>query len=132
MPNFHHQKLPDYNPDPDQKTPPNILSGHSPPTELGFQSDQLQIIYNFKNHNWVGDGEESHYHIESDEAFIVLNGRLTVEVEGEIFDVGPREFCCFPKGVFHAVLKVYPPIEAFVIRAPSVLDKVYKSDPQKK
>lgn len=129
MPNFHHRKLPEYSSNPDQPTPPTILSGHSPPTELGFQSDQLQIIYNFKNHNWVGDGEKPHCHIESDEAFIVLNGSLTVEVEveveGEIFEIGPREFCCFPKGVFHAVLKVHPPIEALVIRAPSVLDKVY-------
>ncbi len=127
MPKFHHQKLPEYNSDPNQKTLPNILSGHSPPTELGFQSDQLQIIYNFKNHNWVGDGEESHYHTESDEAFIVLQGQMTVEVEGEIFEIRAREFCCFPKGVSHAVLKVHPPIEALVIRAPSVLDKVYQS-----
>lgn len=126
MPHFHHKKLPEFNPDPNQKSPPNILSGHSPPTEQGFQSDDLQIIYNFTNYNWVGNGEESHYHTESDEAFIVLQGQLTVEVEGEIFEIKAREFCCFPKGVFHAVLKVHPPIEALVIRAPSVLDKVYK------
>ena len=126
MANFHHRKLPDFNSNPDIPTQPVILSGHTPPTDLGFQSDDLQIIYNFKNHNWVGDGERPHYHTDSDECFLVLQGQLTVEVEGEQFTIGPREFCCFPKGVFHAVSRVHPPIEVLVIRAPSIQDKIYE------
>ncbi len=46
-----------------------------------------------------------HAHYESDEAFIVFEGSLIVEVEGERFTVGPREFCCFPQGVYHSVSK---------------------------
>ena len=126
MATFHHRKLPPYHDDPTVATPPNILSGHTPPTDLGFQSDDLQIIYNFKNHNWVGEGESSHYHTESDECFIVLNGRLKVEVEGEIHFIEAREFCCFPKGVSHAIKQAYPPLEVLIIRAPSVQDKIYE------
>jgi RimJ/RimL family protein N-acetyltransferase len=55
----------------------------------------------------------------------VLRGALTVDVEGQRVRVGPREFCCFPAGVFHAVVEVEPPVETLMIRAPSVDDKVY-------
>lgn len=125
MANFHHRRLPSYNADSSEPTQPNILSGHSPPTDLGFQSNDLQIIYNFKNHNWVGEGEQPHYHTKSDECFIVLNGRLEVEVEGEMHMIEAREFCCFPKGVSHAIKKVHTPIEVLIIRGPSVQDKIY-------
>ncbi len=64
-------------------------------------------------------------HTVSDECFIVLTGSLVVEVSGVRFTVGPREFCCFPTGVYHAILEVHPPVETLMIRAPSVEDKVY-------
>lgn len=48
-----------------------------------------------------------------------------MEVEGELFEVKEREFCCFPRGVLHAIKRVHSPIEMLVIRAPSVQDKVY-------
>jgi len=64
-------------------------------------------------------------HAQSDECFIVLNGSLLVEVEGERVVVGPREFCCFPSGVYHAIIEVETPAETLMIRAPSVNDKVY-------
>jgi hypothetical protein len=38
--------------------------------------------------------------------------------------VGPREFCCFPRGVYHSIVEVHPPVETFMIRAPSVRDRV--------
>ena len=67
-------------------------------------------------------------HLESDECFIVLRGALVVEVEGEQFIVGEREFCCFPIGIYHSVVEVHPPIETLMIRAPSVNDKVYRDE----
>lgn len=116
---FHHRKLPDYS---------TLLSGHTPPDDIGFQSSRLQIWYNFTAASWVGDGEKPHKHLDSDECFIVLRGKLVVEVAGRRFTVGPREFCCFPAGLYHAVVEVHPPVETFMIRAPSIADKVYQAD----
>ncbi len=90
---------------------------------MGFASERLQIWYNNTAEAWRDP--QPHAHLESDECFIVLRGTLIVEVEGERFTVGPREFCCFPRGVYHAVVEVYPPVETLMIRAPSAEDKVY-------
>ena len=103
---FHHRKLPDYS---------TLLSGHTPPNDIGFQSDRLQI--------WHDDAP--HAHQESDECFIVLRGTLIVEVEGERFTIQAGEFCCFPCGVFHSLIEAQPPFETLMIRAPSVNDKIY-------
>ncbi len=117
MPCFHHRKLPDHS---------TLLSGHTPRDEVGFQSNQLQIWYNNTNESWIGSGEPPHLHTLSDECFVVLQGALIVEVDGERFKVGPREFCCFPRGVPHAILEIHPPAETLMIRAPSVDDKIYQ------
>jgi mannose-6-phosphate isomerase-like protein (cupin superfamily) len=111
---FHHRRLPDYS---------TLLSGHTPPDATGFRSDRLQIWYNNTPDAWVDP--QPHAHQESDECFIVLRGSLIVEVAGQRFIVGPREFCCFPRGVVHAVVEVHPPVESLMIRAPSVADKIY-------
>jgi mannose-6-phosphate isomerase-like protein (cupin superfamily) len=112
---FHHYKLPDYS---------TLLSGRIPREELSFQSEKLQIWYNNSESHWADPN--LHLHQESDECFIVLRGKLVVEVEGQQYIIGPREFCCFPAGVYHAVVGTHPPIETFMIRTPSVDDKVYK------
>ncbi|MBO0778219.1 MAG: cupin domain-containing protein [Ktedonobacteraceae bacterium] len=114
MPPFHHRKLPDYS---------TLLSGHTPPDDIGFRSERLQIWYNNTTTGWADPAP--HKHLESDECFIVLQGTITVEVEGERFIIGPREFCCFPCGVYHSVIEVDPPVESLMIRAPSINDKVY-------
>ncbi|HLF02760.1 MAG TPA: cupin domain-containing protein [Anaerolineales bacterium] len=116
MPNFHHRKLPDGNTS-------TFLSGHSPHNEIGFRSTQLQIRYNNTETGWRDS--IPHMHRDSDECFIVLQGSLVIDIEGERFTVGPREFVCFPRGVYHAVVEAHPPIESLMIRAPSVDDKVY-------
>ena len=126
MSKFHHQKLPSFQKNRDQFKNPNILCGHSPPDQLGYKSDDLQIIYNFQDWSWVEkSGERLHYHTESDECFVVLQGRLIVQVDQTEHEIAAREYCLFPKGVVHAILKVETPIEFLVIRAPSVADKVY-------
>jgi mannose-6-phosphate isomerase-like protein (cupin superfamily) len=115
MTHFHHQPLPSYS---------TLLCGRTPRDGTGFQSGQLQIWYNNTEKAWKDSGV--HKHLESDECFVVLQGQIIVEVEGQRFTVGPREFCCFPRGVFHAVVEVHPPVESLMIRAPSVEDKVYQ------
>jgi len=116
MRTFHHRKLPDYC---------TLLSGCVPRDQVGFQSDKLQVWYNNTTEPW--DDSVPHAHQESDECFIVLRGTLEVEVEGERFTIGPREFCCFPCGVYHAIVEVHTPVESLMIRAPSKDDKVYRS-----
>ena len=115
MDRVHHRPLPNYS---------ILLSGHTPPDAVGFTSERLQIWYNHTTTGWTDP--QPHAHEESDEIFVVLRGRLIVEVEGERLTVGPRAFCCFPRGVFHAIVAVEPPIESLMIRAPSVADKVYR------
>jgi mannose-6-phosphate isomerase-like protein (cupin superfamily) len=115
MTKFHHQKLPGYS---------DLLVGREPPNELGFRSDKLQIWYNNTNTPWKDDG--LHAHLESDECFIVLKGALIVETgDDKRVRIEAGEFCCFPIGVFHAVVEVETPAETLIIRAPSVNDKVY-------
>ncbi len=116
MPQFHHRKLPDYS---------TLLSGHTSPNEVGFRSEKLQVWYNNTESKWADP--IPHYHTESDEIFVVLKGSMLVEVEDERFLVGPREFCCFPVGVWHSIVEVFPPVESLMIRAPSIEDNVYKT-----
>lgn len=114
MAQFHHRKLPEHS---------TLLSGRVPPDEVGFQSDRLQVWYNNTQEAWADP--QPHAHQESDECFIVLRGSIVVEVEGERFTVGSREFCCFPRGMYHQVVSVHPPAETLMLRAPAVSDKVY-------
>ncbi len=116
MSNFHHRKLPEFS---------TLLSGPTPPDNVGFQSTRLQIWFNNTDQSWIGDGEKPHLHQNSDECFVVLDGSIVVEVEGERFTVGSQEFCCFPAGVYHAILEVNPPVKMLIIRAPSGADKIY-------
>lgn len=119
MRQFHHRKLPNHS---------ALLSGHAPPDGYGFQSDHLQIWYNNTEKSWVGDGEVPHRHLHSDECFIVLQGTLVVEVNGERFSIGPGEVCFFPAGLYHSIVEIYPPAETLMIRAPSVSDKMYHTE----
>jgi mannose-6-phosphate isomerase-like protein (cupin superfamily) len=114
---FHHAKLPNSS---------TLLSGRTPRNEAGFQSRELQIWYNNTEKTWVKTSEPSHSHQGSDEIFIVLRGALHVEVDGEIHRIGPREFCCFPAGQWHSIVRVEVPAETLMIRSPSVDDKIYK------
>ena len=117
MPTFHHRKLPDFS---------TLLTGRKPPDAVGFTSQKLQIWYNNTDEPWQDDG--LHAHTDSDECFIVLKGSLTVRVEKEVYTVSAGEFCCFPTGLYHAILSVETPVETFMIRAPSLEDKVYREN----
>jgi mannose-6-phosphate isomerase-like protein (cupin superfamily) len=90
---FHSVQLP--------STGSHLLVGShiQPDDQLGWWSESLQILYNNADVGWTDP--EPHAHRDSDEIFVVLLGSLIIEVEGEKVTVGPREFCCFPRGVFH-------------------------------
>ena len=110
-----------------EQLPPEsmILSGRGPvPDRYGFQSNALQVFYARSEESW--EDERAHAHLEADECFLVLQGAVVVEVDGEEHVIGPREYAFFPRGVFHRIARVVPPVEAFMIRAPSVEDKVYR------
>ena len=117
MSRFHHRPLPDFS---------TLLSGRWPPDDVGFQSERLWIWYNHTGEGW--SDPQPHAHRESDECFIVLQGSLEVEVEGQRYTVGPREFCCFPAGFFHWIVAVHPPVEAIMLRSPLVDDKIFQQD----
>jgi mannose-6-phosphate isomerase-like protein (cupin superfamily) len=116
MRGFQHRPFPEHS---------GLLAGRVTHDEASFQSDQLQIWYNHTDQSWVGDGEQPHRRLHSDECFVVLAGALIVEVDGQRHRVGPREFCCFPAEQVHAIVAVETPLETLMIRAPSTDDKVY-------
>ena len=111
---FHHRRLPEQS---------ALLAGRWVPDDLAFRSDALQVWFNDRSEPWSDPGP--HFHAESDEMFVVLEGALLVEVDGERVRVGPGEFCCFPAGLPHQISSIEPPIRTLMIRAPSVDDKVY-------
>jgi len=122
MPQFHQRKLPDFS---------TLLCGRTPPNGVGFESEKLWVWYNNTDKDWWSVGETPHMHTVADECFIVLRGTLVVEVSGERFEVGEREFCCFPAGTYHAIVDIRPPVEMFAIKSPSVKDKVYQESQTK-
>ncbi len=115
MTKFHHRPFPDFS---------ALLSGPTPPNDLAFRSDRLQISYFKTKEAWTDP--LPHAHQESDECFLVFEGTITVEVEGERVVIGPREFCGFPRGIYHQVVEVHPPIECLILRnSPPGPDKRY-------
>jgi len=105
MGKFHHRRLPQFS---------ALLTGPTPPNDLAFLSDRLQISYFNTKEDWTDP--LPHAHQESDECFVVFQGAIVVEVEGERVTIGPREFCGFPRGIYHQVVEVHPPIECLILR----------------
>ena len=116
MAQFHHRPLPDTS---------AFLAGRGPVTPgVGVQTEQIQIYY--RREDDLRSDEQAHAHEACDEFFVVLGGSITFEIEGEEHVVRARELCHFPPGVFHRIAAVSGPLEALVMRAPSVDDKVYR------
>jgi len=115
MATFHHRQLPEFS---------ALLAGPTPPTDLAFRSDRLQISHFNTEEAWTDP--LPHAHQESDECFLVFQGTIIVEVEEERVTIGPREFCGFPRGTYHQVVEVHPPLECLILRnASSGPDKRY-------
>jgi mannose-6-phosphate isomerase-like protein (cupin superfamily) len=45
-----------------------------------------------------------HSHPETDETFIVIEGRLIIELQGSSIELSPGEMCVIPKGMEHRPL----------------------------
>jgi Cupin domain len=115
MTKFHHRSFPNFS---------ALLSGPTPPDDLAFLADRLQISYFNTKEAWADP--LPHAHQDSDECFLVFQGIIIVEVEGERVTIKPREFCGFPRGIYHQVVEVHPPIECLIIRnSSSEPDKRY-------
>lgn len=113
MPVIHHRKIP---------THWAVLCGQNPPDNFGFKTDRLQIIYNCTSTPWTD--EAVHAHSESDEVYIVLEGAMSIEISRHIVSVQAGEFLCVPAGTPHQLVDVTTPTRSFVIRSPSVNDKL--------
>lgn len=108
-----HKKLPDHW---------ALLSGSIPFDEYSFESSNVQVIFNNTNESWSDEFE--HFHKESDEIYIVLEGAMKITVDGNNLTIGKDEYLCVPKGTVHQLVEVITPHQSFVIRGPSVQDKV--------
>ncbi len=84
MGKFHHRQLP---------LSSVLLAGPTPPNNFAFLSDRLQISYFNTVEAWAD--LQPHAHRESDECFLVFEGTIVLDVEGEHVTVGPREFVAF-------------------------------------
>ncbi|MGB3329466.1 MAG: cupin domain-containing protein [Thermomicrobiales bacterium] len=99
-----------------------VLSGPNPPDDAGFRSNRLQILGNSRDTPW--SDPDMHMHTEGDEAYLVLEGSITLLIEDERVRVSAGEVCFVAAGTFHALIDVTPPYRGFVIRAPAIDDKV--------
>ncbi len=108
-----HRKLPDHW---------ALLSGSEPFDGYSFESKNIQIIFNNTNIGWAD--ELKHCHEYSDEIYIVLDGSMSIFLGGITHHVAKDEYFCVPKGVLHKLESVETPHKSFVIRGPSIKDKV--------
>lgn len=99
-----------------------VLSGPTPPDDLGFRSDRLQILWNNSDEPWTDSGH--HLHTNSDEAYIVLKGVIHLDIDGDRITVSKGEICFVPARVMHAVVGVETPVQALVVWSPASPDKV--------
>ena len=100
----------------------SLLCGAQPNSEHCFETKDVQIFYNCTDESWSDDTE--HYHTESDEIYIVLEGAINLEVEGELVCVKAGKYLCIPRMERHQLLSVETPHKSLVVRGPSVQDKV--------
>jgi mannose-6-phosphate isomerase-like protein (cupin superfamily) len=76
--------------------------------------EKLSLINDFWNPRIIGELNGQHIklaklkgefvwhkHIEEDEMFLVLSGKLIIELRDKNLELLPNEFCIIPKGVEH-------------------------------
>jgi mannose-6-phosphate isomerase-like protein (cupin superfamily) len=94
--------------------------GSSFPKTAGRHSDFIQLGCNVVNRPWH---DKLHLHTHSEEWYVVLKGKLIIEVNGRELGIGPREILGVRANVPHRVIGGRGPIEEFSLRMPSVEDK---------
>jgi mannose-6-phosphate isomerase-like protein (cupin superfamily) len=89
----------------------------------------LDIGYNRTDHAW--QDQSAHFHTDSEEYFIVLRGRIDLEVNGVNLPVLPGWMVGIRAGVPHRIAGVETPVENYLIRVPGGgRDKVLLEAPQ--
>jgi mannose-6-phosphate isomerase-like protein (cupin superfamily) len=63
-------------------------------------------------------GQEFHYHTRAEEYYIVLQGRLDLEVDNQVVSVQPGYLLGVRPGAVHSVVGGREPIDTFFFRAP--------------
>ena len=109
---------------PDGPTPERwmLLCAAEPPDDGCFRSEQVQVFHNWTEEPW--QDARPHHHTDSDEVYVVLEGAMRIAVDGTPVDVPAGGYLCIPAGTVHQLLDVVTPHRSFVIRGPSVRDKV--------
>jgi mannose-6-phosphate isomerase-like protein (cupin superfamily) len=102
-----------------------LISGRSPTDALSFPSERLQVIFNDTSTPWRDT--VAHAHRDSDEIYIVLEGKMVIAVNDELFNVAAGEVLCVPSGAVHQLVRVEVPHRSLVLRSPSVDDKIVES-----
>jgi mannose-6-phosphate isomerase-like protein (cupin superfamily) len=90
------------------------------PKTSPFYSDQLQIRYNksLEKEDTLQD-EVEHWHTPPiEEFYLVLQGTLKVEMEGDVIEIGPMQILAVPPNKRHRVVDQSFPSESLVFRAP--------------
>jgi len=73
----------------------STFSGHWQPRTVGTFNDlDLMVVKAKGAFNW-------HKHDDTDDFFLVLSGRVTIEMRGGSVELGPGEMFVVPKGVEH-------------------------------
>lgn len=103
----------------------SLLSGSQQNSEHCFKSNDIQVIYNCADKSWSDDME--HYHTNSDEIYIVLEGAINLTVNGNAVRIVEGEHVCVQRGEKHQLISVEVPHRSFVMRGPSIQDKVVAS-----
>lgn len=63
-------------------------------------------------------GQEFHYHTRAEEYYVVLRGRLDLEVDGQVVSVQPGYLLGVKPGAVHGVIGGQEPIDTLFIRVP--------------
>ncbi len=107
----HLGDLPFYAPPGHSKTRNRRLLG---PGSLG--SNRVEVVLGEIEY---GGQADPHAHPESEQAFLVLEGKALVEIEGESQSVGPGDFIYLPAGVLHRVETLRgPALKLLILYAP--------------
>jgi len=99
-----------------------IVSPERGPDPLTHQSDALRVVFNRKTEGIFE--KAAHFHTRSTEVYLVILGELTLELQGEQVTLRDHQSCTIPPGVPHRIVGSSPTVEAVVIRAPAVADRV--------
>ncbi|MCE9620893.1 MAG: cupin domain-containing protein [Actinomycetia bacterium] len=73
-------------------------------------------------------GPPLHIHDDQDDAFLVLEGTLTVQVGDELIDLGPGDFASVPPGLAHTFSNInadQPPVRAINLMTPGGFDAYF-------